>query len=524
MSKHIKEVAEDFAKGGLHLFTGNAFSTIILAIGSIIVARLLGPEGLGLYTLSLALPSLVVGFIDLGINPAVTHFSAKLRVEGRLSLLSKMLRVSYINRVLIGSVVSAAFFLLSENLAYLLNRPEASSLIRISSFAVLVSSVFTLNNSAFLGLDKMREYSTLLITQSVVKTTLSPILILIGLGVSGALASYVVSYLLPAFVGYFMLNIYLTTLGKPSADSTASTLKVMLRYGFPLYLSNIIGIIISQLRILILAYFASDAEIGNFSAVLTLSSAMNVLILPLSALFPAFSKLKDESDLRTMFKACVKYASLLMVPSTILVMVLSKELIFTLYSRAFDLAPRFLTLFMIQFLYVVVGLIVLTYLLSGVGQTVIILRAELVNFFLFLPLVSVLTPLYKVDGMIVATLISSLASLLYCLYAAVKRLGVNIDYKSSMLILLTSLLASIPTLGLLTLRLGSLLSLILGVLLYFVTYITLLPLLGAVAENDVENLKQIVSKLGLLWPLIRPILSYVERLAKFSLSGRVKSE
>ncbi len=523
MSSRIREVAEDFAKGGLLLFSGNILSTIILAIGSIIVARLIGPGGLGLYTLSLTIPSLFVWLVDLGINPAVTHFSARLRVEGSLGLLSRMLRVSYINRVGLWLVVSAFSFLCSEYLAALLNRPEASMFIKISSLVVIVQAFFNLNNAAFLGLDKIRGYSILLITQGVGKTLLSPLLILVGLGVAGALVGHVASYLLASLLGFLMLFNYVAALGKPSQDSTTHTLKVMMRYGFPIYLSNVISIIIGQLRTIILAFFASDAEIGNFSVVLTLSSMMNVLILPLSVLFPAFSKLRDEYDLRTMFKLCVKYASLLIVPATIAVMVLSKEVVFTLYGRAFDLAPRFLTLYMIQFLYVAAGLIVLTYLLSGVGMTGIVFRSELINLVFFLPLVTLLTALYKVEGMIVATLVAYLASLLYCLYAAVKNLRVGVDYKASLFILLAALLASLPALWLLNLKLGSLLSLVFGALLYFATYITLLPLFGAVVENDVENLRQIVSKLGLLWPILNPVLRYVDRLAKYRLSGRVKS-
>lgn len=523
MSSRIREVAEDFAKGGFVLFAGNIFSTTLLAIGSIIVARLLGPEGLGLYTLSLTLPSLIAWLIDLGINPAVTHYSAKLRVEGRLGLLSKMLKASCFYRLVVGLAVSAASFLCSEYLAALLNRPEASMFIKISSLLVLVQAFFNLDNAAFLGLDKVKGYSTLLIVQSIAKTLLSPLLVLVGLGVAGALAGHVVSYLLPSLLGCWMLFSYVSTLGEPSRDSYTYTLKVMMRYGFPIYLSNMVGITISQLRTLILAFFVSDAEIGNFSVVLTLSSMMNVLILPLSVLFPAFSKLREESDLRTMFRLCVKYASLLMVPATVAVMVLSKEIVFALYGRTFSLAPRFLTLFMIQFLYVACGLIVLTYLLSGVGKTGIILRSDLVNLTLFLPLVTILTMLYRIDGMIVANLLAYLASLLYCLLVASKHLKIQVDYKASFLIVLTSLLASIPTITLLSLRLGTLVSLVVGASLYFATYITLLPLLGGVSGNDVENLRQILSKLGLLWPLTRPILAYVDGLTKFSLIGKVKS-
>jgi hypothetical protein len=61
MSENLAEIAEDSARGGFFLFTGNALSYAILAIGSIIIGRLLGPENFGLYSLSLVVPSLLRG-------------------------------------------------------------------------------------------------------------------------------------------------------------------------------------------------------------------------------------------------------------------------------------------------------------------------------------------------------------------------------------------------------------------------------------------------------------------------------
>lgn len=85
MSDKLIEIAEDSARGGLFLFTGNALSLLTLALGSIITARLLGPENYGIYTLFLVVPSILAGLIDLGGNPALTTFSAKLRAEGKKS-------------------------------------------------------------------------------------------------------------------------------------------------------------------------------------------------------------------------------------------------------------------------------------------------------------------------------------------------------------------------------------------------------------------------------------------------------
>ena len=162
MPSNIRDVMEDFAKGGFTLFVGNSASSIILAVGSIIVARLLGPEGVGLYALSLTVPSILVGLIDFGINPAVTYYSTKLRVEGKSELLSKTLRAAYVSRVSVGLVVTALSFLYSNYIASLLNRPEVSKFIKSSSLLIVAQSIFNLNNSTFFwGLKRLGATQTL---------------------------------------------------------------------------------------------------------------------------------------------------------------------------------------------------------------------------------------------------------------------------------------------------------------------------------------------------------------------------
>ena len=106
MSNNLVEIAEDSARGGFFLFTGRFLSLAILAICSMIVARLLGPENMGLYTLSLVMPTILTGLIDFGVNPALTRFSARFRAEGKPHLAANMLKTGFIFKLIIGTTMS----------------------------------------------------------------------------------------------------------------------------------------------------------------------------------------------------------------------------------------------------------------------------------------------------------------------------------------------------------------------------------------------------------------------------------
>lgn len=57
-------IAEKAARGGVFLFVGNAFSRVILALGSTI-ARLLAPANYRFYTLTMSIPSVLSSFRHL---------------------------------------------------------------------------------------------------------------------------------------------------------------------------------------------------------------------------------------------------------------------------------------------------------------------------------------------------------------------------------------------------------------------------------------------------------------------------
>jgi len=516
LSHKLVEIAEDSARGGFFLFTGNAISLLILAIGSIIVARLLGPENYGLFSLSLVVPSILASLIDLGVNPALTRFSAKLRTEGKSQLAANMLKSGFLFKLATGISMSTLCLTFSDAFAtHILNRPGMGFLIRLTSLLILFQTVFATLNSSFIGLDKMEGNALIMNLQAMVKTATSPLLVVLGFSVVGALAGHITSYGIAGLAGSLILLKYYKSLGKlPSNSSFSSSLRVMLGYGFPLYLSALLGLFLGQYQTITLAFFASNAEIGNFNVAMTLTSLINVLIFPLGALFPAFSKINpDNGELRRVFKLCAKYTALLIIPATVIVAILSKDIVYTLYGYSYGSAPFFLQLYILTFLYSGLGSMVLSYLFNGIGETKVVFKSSLINLLIFLPLAPTLTIPYHVPGLIVASLVSGLLSLAYGLFIAVKKIHVSLDLKASLSIYLASFASAIPVFALLhILPFNNLLNLAINGTMFLFTYLTILPLTGAIHQPDLENLILIFGNLKIVWPLLKPVLAYEAKL------------
>ena len=74
------------------------------------------------------------------------------------------------------------------------------------------------------------------------------------------------------------------------------------------------------------------------------------------------------------------------------------------------------------------------------------------------------------------------------------KLGAQPDLKARGRILLAAFSAAIPTIILLQLYVTGMgmVNLIVGGLLYFITYLTSVPILGAVSKSDIDNLETIL--------------------------------
>ena len=521
MSSRLVGMAGEVAYGSFILFSGGTIATVIAAIGSIIIARLLGPELYGIFSLALIVPSLLLMFIDFGIAPALTRFSAKLKEEGGSLQLASFIKTGFIFKLLTCSIVFFFGLVFSDFLSlFIINRPELTFLVRVVVFLVLFNGISSTVESILIGFEDMKGFSLLSVARTLAKTILSPLLIFVGFGVLGAIMGYILSYAAMAILGILMVYFkhYLklslsSSVQYNQGNSMLNNLKVMLGYGSPLYLAGTIQSLLGIYQGMVLAYFVSNVMIGNFSIAMNFTTLITLLTSPIAtALFPAFSKPLGE-EIRRMVRYAVKYTAMLVIPASVFVILMSRELVFIIYGPEYMMAPQFLALYSIIFLYVGFGSIVLGSFFNGIGETRVNFKATLIHSILFIPSALALTKGYGVTGLIVSILLSSLASLIYSLLVSKRRFDVGIEFSSSLRIYIASGISTIPVLMLTTYSpFPHLINLFLGATLFIASYLTIIPLIGGINNVDVENFTLMFKKIKPLNIIVNLILSYEAKL------------
>ena len=348
-----------------------------MLVGTIFIARLLGPDQYGLYTIVLTAPSLIVTFRDWGINSAMIKFTAQYRAEERIAEIRSIFLTGVLFEIILGLLLSLLSFAFAGFLATsLYNRPSIAPLIEIASFSILAGAIITVATAAFTGFEKMELNSIMLVFQSIFKTVLIIVLVLLGLGASGATAGFIISSFIGGLIGIALVWKLYVSLPKSSgyALQIKAYLTTMLTYALPLSFATILSSLLPHFYSFLLPihYSTDNSMIGNYG----IANNFVVLIsfaLPITAMvFPAFSKLhpiKDKEALRSIFQFSVKYASLFVVPVTALIMCLAVPAVYTLFGGTYTTAPLLLALLAAQYLFTTFGSLSIGGLLCGQGNT-----------------------------------------------------------------------------------------------------------------------------------------------------------
>ena len=525
------EMAKVTVKGGFQLLWGLVISTGISAVGTIYLANLLSPTDMGLYTLALAAPILIGVFRDWGVNSAIIRYTAQFNSERKIIQVKKILTAGLLFEVVAGVVLTAISFLLSTLFASLYQLAAITPLIQIASFTILINAFFTVAQSAFIGFERMELNSITLIVQSIIKALLIPALVILGLGVFGAVVGFTFAFLIAGLTATLLLWLFYrklpTSITRSNSSAhlqseekkrgTTTDIRILLKYGLPLSAAAIISTFQTQFYTILMGIYVSTDLVGNYSLATTFVVLITFFATPVTTmLFPAFSKLdpqKDQESLKSVYRFSVKYAALLVVPMTMLVMSLSGPAISTLFGNKYASAPLFLALLAMTYLFTAFGSLSAANLITGQGKTNFILKLTLLTAAIGFPLSIILTSQLGVTGIILTTLVAGLPSLIISLQWIKKNYRLTIDWASSAKILFSSAIAGASAYALVSqLSFSNLTNLLIGVVVFAVVLLPSILLTRTINQSDIENLRQMTTSLGPVNRILTPAINLVEKL------------
>ena len=397
-------------------------------ISSIIHARLLGPENLGVLTILRDIGGIVIPVIMCGIPIAMTKFIAEYDVSDH-NKMKKTLSTGFTIILIFALVGSIIYFLASDFVAVnIYQKPILGTLMKINAIFITLSVLVNFVIGALQGFQKIRQIAMITIINSAVSL---PILyfFIMAMGLIGAVIAGAIGVTINLLI---TLRFYIPVMHEKrlhfSLNIDKESTITLLKYSLPILLSIII---LRPARLYGLSYlgiFCGYAEVGYYKVAMSLYNLS--LFIPsaiATPLFPIISEL--QSDIRkraNMISRIIRLQILAMLPVIVCLGPTSKYVLVILFGSKY-IGAYFVTYIMLNVALLSSVFSTLGVLLQGTGRTKHILLIDIANASMFIIGAAYLIDLFGVNGLGLLWLVTSVVLLVPYMFYLIKNSDIEFN-------------------------------------------------------------------------------------------------
>jgi O-antigen/teichoic acid export membrane protein len=401
------------------LFVTFSTQIAVVALGfgtTIVIARVLGPEGQGAYSLIILIPTLLAMLGNLGIGMANAYFGGK-----RTYKLTDIATNSVIAAISFGCTLAAGFLVY-----YFAFRPAFLSDIEpvtlvIATVALPLSLLIMYFGYTMLGQNKIKEFNLVILAQGGASLILTLfMLFIIRRDVISPVIAWTGAVILASLLSIWLVR---RTTGR-GGHFNSSLFKESIKFGMQGYLGGVIQFLNYRLDMLLVAILMSLEYVGYYSVAVPLAEALWYFPSAVgTVIFARTITLSTEEANKSTPRIC-RNTLFLTILAAIILLVLGKYIIILFFGSAF--LPALLPL---QILLPGVIALSITKVLgneiAGRGKPIINTYIAGISLAINIPLNLVLIPKIGIAGAALASTISYLASAVFAVIAFVKISKVN---------------------------------------------------------------------------------------------------
>lgn len=381
----------------------------VVSLGStVVVARILTPEDFGL----LATAMIFVGFAEI-----ISNVGMGSAVIQRKDLDEAKIRTATTLSVLLGLLLLAGIWLVSEPIALFFGDPRIGPVVRVLGFAVLLSALSTVSRGLIM---RRMDFRRLFFIDSA-----GHIIGYVGVVITLALLGYGVWSMVLGTLATNFLGALFSFLSEPfrmTLSPKRDDLRTLLSYGGGMSLSSVVGYFARKSDYFVIGKFLDQAMLGLYNR------AYHLINLPLrkitgtlgSVMFASYAEVQDNLPrLRQVYLRVLSVTSLITFPVFIGMLVCGEYVITGLYGERWAAAvPVFQVLCLM-------GLVRLVLVLTGpvvqaMGYVHAEMRRQLV-FFVILVCGAIVAAQYGITEVAVSVVVATA-----WLYVSMARLAIRL--------------------------------------------------------------------------------------------------
>jgi O-antigen/teichoic acid export membrane protein len=285
------------AKDSSEVFFGQIFSYVIRFAFGVLVARALGADGYGLYSLGITTTILLASVSRLGISDGIVHFLPRAVNQRDEPQILGILRIGVAVPAMLSFLIAIILFLAADFIANnVFDEPALGSTLRWLSITIPILALARIVMAFMRGFKNMR-YGVIVesIAFETIRFTVSVILFSIGFRLAGALWAYIIAWTVSTILSVFFFN-RIFSLNRSFRNAKFDVRK-MLSFSAPISLTRIINQLKGNIVLLMLGMFSTISSVGVYSVAIRVQSIGTMFMLAVRLVaMPIISELYHQGD------------------------------------------------------------------------------------------------------------------------------------------------------------------------------------------------------------------------------------
>ncbi|MEP3052141.1 MAG: polysaccharide biosynthesis C-terminal domain-containing protein [Erythrobacter sp.] len=309
---------------------GAAIAFVLRGIGavlafalSVVVGRLLGAEGAGLYFLSLSIVTIASVVARFGLDNSLLRFIASAASLGEWARVKGVRRLAMGMGTIAGLLTAAAIIIFAHEIAlHAFGQPQLGPVLRAMGAASFGLPLMMLNAESLKGLKRIAAAVCVssIIFPSVALLTIYPLVA--AMGPSGAAAAYGLGVLIAAAIGWLLWHFFMRGHAADVPKFAISELWASCR---PLWVMAIVTkAVMPWAALLILGFFAAPADTGIYGAAARIAGLVTFILLTVNtAISPKFGELYAKGEIEQLGRIARRFALVVaLIASPLLVLLI----------------------------------------------------------------------------------------------------------------------------------------------------------------------------------------------------------
>ena len=444
-----KKLKNRVIKNSFWSFATGAISRVGALIFSVLLARILLPEGFGIYSIVISIAMVAYTFADLGIGQTLTRYlSYSLAKEKNkaYSYYFYLLKLKF----LLALVSSGALLLLSYPLSFFVfKNPSMFLPLVLSSVYTFILSFDLFYTQVFYSVEKFKYLTIKEIINQASKILLSiPLfyLAILSYRLYGVFFILILSSLVLLAYSFHYSKIIFPQLKKKNIVPIDK--KRVIKFFSSLIFISISGIFLASIDTFLLGIFLKPEFVGYYKAAFSLINGIVGLLSSANIIFlPLFTKL-EKSALYLFLNQIIKRISIIIIPSTFGILALGNYFIKFFYGSLY--MPATFPLYVFSFLIFPMVLInIFSYFFAAKEKPEIFAKISMITclisgilILLFVKIFSLVSPLLAIVSVAFAVLISWTFYFLMLYNQLKEKFNLKISFRCIVRPLIASLIMS----------------------------------------------------------------------------------